>query len=131
MAVKRDGKWRSDTTIKLDEKFRPCTGPAVWELDIRTYKLDAQLFTVASVGKRDGNFVTHRMYTDFNQVLSRSYPARCTAAVVDAQHNAVDEALIIQRVQGFYAAKASQETTSPTPPASADLEIQTAAHPAS
>lgn len=114
MAIKRDGKWCSKTLIALSESFEPCTASAVWELSIRTYKRDSQLVTHASVGKRDGNFVTHRLYEDFSQELSRSYPARVTAAVVDAQHDAADEALIVERVKGFYAAKASPKTTSPT-----------------
>ena len=55
-------------------------------LQISTYKVSSgALVTTATVSKRDGAFLSHRMFTDFSQRMMTA-AVRCSEKNVAAQH---------------------------------------------
>ena len=94
--IKKDhyGKWEAETIIELDSTY---------QLSIKTKKAGSgALVTHATVGKHDGEFISHVVFQDYSKALVTSRPARVTAKTVEAQHNQIDVAEVIQEVKTFY-----------------------------
>jgi hypothetical protein len=73
--------WKAESEVELTDTL---------VLSITTSKsYNGQLLTTASVGRRDGIFISHSVFGDFSKfVEGKSYP-RITAKVVEKQHNDV------------------------------------------
>ena len=86
--------WRAETVTMLNGKL---------QLSIRTSKSsDGALHTCASVGRVEGNFVSHAMYQDFYKTLRYVHHKRITSKVVETQHSQVDIDALIQEAKEFY-----------------------------
>lgn len=73
------GTWEAQDHIEL---------VAARVLKIHTHKVsDGTLVTTATVHQQDGNFLSHRMFTDFSQRMMTAQ-VRCTEKNVAAQHAA-------------------------------------------
>lgn len=72
------GNWQA-TSVELIAKDL--------QLKISTHKVySGAVVTTATVGKIEGNFVSHVMFQDFSKTLSNSRYGRATAKVVEQQH---------------------------------------------
>jgi hypothetical protein len=88
-------KWVATTTIQLGDKR---------ELSIKTYKSNnGELRTYASVGVREGAFVTHKIFEDYSKCFA-AHDVKCTENNVRDQHRLVLSRLeqIIDDVTRFY-----------------------------
>jgi hypothetical protein len=86
--------WKAETVTMLNGKL---------QLSIRTSKVsDGALNTCASVGRVEGNFVSHAMYQDFYKTLRYVHHKRITSKVVETQHSQVDIDALIQEAKEFY-----------------------------
>ena len=93
------GAWRAENVIELGNNRI---------LTISTHKtFSGNLVTTATVGKREGAFVSHMMFTDFSKQCALSKPARTTSKVVAEQHGNVmalkDD--IVREAVAFYTPK--------------------------
>ena len=72
------GNWSAVDEIALGDNL---------VLTIRTSKnYSSNLNTYASVGRKDGNFISHVVYRDFSTCIFSRHPTRITSKVVEAQH---------------------------------------------
>jgi hypothetical protein len=103
----RDG-WQAKTEIPLEgisitdgDKVKP----AILTISTRKHSRGG-LSTGCSVAFRDGNFMTHRVYTDFNVAYTRDPNARCTEKAIERMHSEAlaDIATIESAVRDHYAA---------------------------
>lgn len=86
--------WKAETVTMLNGKL---------QLSIRTSKAsDGALHTCASVGRVEGDFISHMIYQDFFKTLSYVHHKRVTAKVVEQQHSEVDVNALIQEATEFY-----------------------------
>lgn len=92
--------WESKTEVPLEGKQ---------VLRLTTYRNSEHgiLFTRASVGTRDGDFITYALFSDFSEVVAKEPCARATAKVVEAQHQKVLADLddLKARIAAYYASK--------------------------
>jgi hypothetical protein len=107
----RDG-WQAKTEIPLDgititdgDKVKA----GILTISTRKHSLGG-LSTGCSVAFRDGNFMTHRVYTDFNANYTRDPNARCTEKAIERMHGEAlaDIATIESAVRDHYAALESE-----------------------
>ena len=87
------------TTHKAEKNFHgnwKCVSTAILEdnkvLTVRTSKNSSGVLqSVAEVSTNDGDgFTTHRVFEDFQKTFAQTRPSRCTAKVVEEQHNNLD-----------------------------------------
>ena len=86
--------WKAETQVDLEDKK---------VLTIVTMKrASGALTTTASVGTKEGMFVTHMMYQDFNKTINSSFPKRVTQKLIEAQHIGTVVENIVEEVKTFY-----------------------------
>ena len=96
--IKKDyrGNWRASTEVVVDDN-RVAT--------ITTSKSSYGLLTThVSVGKRDGDFISHMMFQDYSKTVKSSQPKRVTEKLVSAQHDEVlaDIDWVLDDIKAFY-----------------------------
>ena len=90
------GEWRAKDTEMLNDTL---------ELSITTMRRsNARVTTTATVGRREGAFITHLMYQDYNVSLWAVVYPRITRKVVEEQHKSILKELVAirQRARDHY-----------------------------
>jgi hypothetical protein len=91
---KSDNSWRAETVTMLNGKL---------QLRFTTRKAsNGSLYTYASVGRVDGDFVSYTVGQDFFKSMSNEFYNRVTAKVVEAQHKKIDFDAVIKEASEFY-----------------------------
>ena len=73
-------------------------------LSITTMKRSSgALVTTASVGKREGMFISHMMFQDFNTSVETSTPKKVTQKAVETQHIGTVVEDLVAKAIAFYA----------------------------
>ena len=92
----RYGEWRAEDTEMLNDTL---------ELSITTMRRsNGRVATTATVGRLEGEFITHRMYQDYNVSLWAVVYPRVTRKVVEEQHKSILKELVAirQRARDHY-----------------------------
>ncbi len=90
------GEWRAEDKEMLNDTL---------ELSITTMRRsNGRVATTATVGRREGEFITHRMYQDYNVSLWAVVYTRVTRKVVEEQHKSILKELVAirQRARDHY-----------------------------
>jgi len=90
------GEWRAEDTEMLNDTL---------ELSITTMRRsNGRVTTTATVGRREGVFITHLMYQDYNVSLWAVVYPRVTRKVVEEQHKSILKELVAirQRARDHY-----------------------------
>ena len=86
--------WKAETQVDLEDNKL---------LTIVTMKrASGQLATTASVGTKNGMFVSHVMFQDYNKTIDSSSPKRFTQKLIEAQHIGTVVENIVEEVKTFY-----------------------------
>lgn len=90
------GEWRAEDTEMLNDTLK---------LSITTMRRsNGRVATTATVGRLEGEFITHRMYQDYNVSLWAVVYPRVTRKVVEEQHKSILKELVAirQRARDHY-----------------------------
>lgn len=84
---------RKDVQIDLTETL---------VLTISTRKSGAAIKTYASVGRRDGGFISHTLFSDYNQLVKETTSFRVTQKQIDAQACSIDIEEVKEAALAYY-----------------------------